>query len=181
MVVHISPKDQYRYGLKFWINAENGLMMKSSLLDAKGVEIEQVMFTNLELIGEQEKENLALMPKLDSRYSVVRFQSDDGSQAFAAEQRWQIDSMPDGFWRDSVYQRKVKGSNNTVHQMVFTDGLASLSIFIEKSPDPMAEGATSMGAVNAFIRVLDTHSITAIGEVPAVTVQRFAESILYNK
>ena len=33
VIVHIDPRDKYRYGMKFWINESNALMMKSSLLD----------------------------------------------------------------------------------------------------------------------------------------------------
>jgi negative regulator of sigma E activity len=38
-----------------------------------------------------------------------------------------------------------------------------------------------MGAVNAFIRILKNHSVTAIGEVPAVTVKEVAESVSYQQ
>jgi negative regulator of sigma E activity len=38
-----------------------------------------------------------------------------------------------------------------------------------------------MGAVNAFIRILQDHSVTAIGEVPAVTVKQVAEGVTYRK
>ena len=61
--------------------------------------------------------------------------------------------------------------------MVFTDGLASLSVFIEKQTSQTGQGETSMGAVNAFIYLLDSYSVTAIGEVPAVTVRQVAESV----
>ena len=71
----------------------------------------------------------------------------------------------------------VPGSDDVVAQMIFTDGLASLSVFIERRQDETMAGGTSMGAVNAYIRHLDEHTITAIGEVPAVTVERFARNI----
>ncbi len=179
-VVAISPKDEFRYGLQFWINLENGLMMKSSLLDAQGVEVEQVMFTTLQLMTEAEKQVTFIEPEIKSGYSVVKFESDDGARDFAAEQTWQTESLPGGFWRESVFRRAVADAANPVHQMVFTDGLASLSIFIEKQSGSMMEGPNSMGAVNAYIRLLDDYSVTAIGEVPAITVQRFAESVIYN-
>ncbi len=181
VVIGIMPKDQYRYGLKFWVNADNGLMMKSSLLDANGREVEQVMFTSLELVTEEQKSKLSIMPVIQSGYSVDRYESGDGSRDFAAEQTWQIDGLPGGFWRESVYKRQVADSNQYVHQMVFTDGLASLSVFIERKSDSLTQGPNSMGAVNAFIRTLGDHSVTAIGEVPAVTVKRFAESLTYNE
>ncbi len=72
-------------------------------------------------------------------------------------------------------------SGKTFHQMVYTDGLASLSVFIEKQANQSHRGKTSMGAVNAFIRVLNEYSVTAIGEVPAVTVQTMAESVFYQE
>lgn len=65
--------------------------------------------------------------------------------------------------------------------MVFTDGLASLSVFIEKQSIQKHWGNTSMGAINAFIRIVDGYSITAIGEVPAATVQAVAESVFYQE
>lgn len=180
VVVAIRPKDKFRYGLQFWINAEHGLMMKSSLFDSQGREVEQVMFTSLELISEDQKRFVAIEPVIESGFSVDRFESGDGSIALAADQAWQIDGLPGGFWRESDYKRQDPDSDSQVHQMVFTDGLASLSVFIEQKTGSLIQGANSMGAVNAYIRIVDDHSITAIGEVPAVTVQRFAESIVHN-
>jgi sigma-E factor negative regulatory protein RseB len=65
--------------------------------------------------------------------------------------------------------------------MVYTDGLASLSVFIERHNNDTQGGSSSMGAVNAFIRILQDHSVTAIGEVPAVTVKQVAEGVTYRK
>jgi sigma-E factor negative regulatory protein RseB len=56
VIVHIDPRDKYRYGMKFWINESNGLMMKSSLLDEKGMVIEEVMFTRLKLYEEDDSQ-----------------------------------------------------------------------------------------------------------------------------
>jgi sigma-E factor negative regulatory protein RseB len=65
--------------------------------------------------------------------------------------------------------------------MVYTDGLASLSIFIEKQTSDTSIGMSSMGAVNAYIRILNNHSVTAIGGVPAITVKQLAESVSYQQ
>ena len=77
-------------------------------------------------------------------------------------------------------RRKIPNSEDYVQQMVYTDGLASLSVFIEKKSDLTQGGVSSMGAVNAAIRILDDYSVTAIGEVPAITVQQVAESVAYQ-
>ncbi len=181
VVVHIDPKDKYRYGMKFWINEDNGLMMKSSLINENGKVVEKVMFTSLELFEGDEKPVIDTMPKIDESFTLVRYHSGDSSKSFSADNSWQLGRTPGGFWRESVMKRKIPDSDYFVHQMVYTDGLASLSVFIERQTGVTSQGGSSMGAVNAFIRILNNHSVTAIGEVPAATVKEIAESVSYQQ
>ena len=181
VVVHIDPRDKYRYGMKFWINDQNGLMMKSSLINEDGKVIEEVMFTSLKLFDGDEKLVIDTMPKIDKNFTLVRYHSGDSSKSFAADNAWQLANAPGGFWRESVLKRKIPGTDHFVQQMVYTDGLASLSIFIEKKTGLSSGGMSSMGAVNAFIRILNDYSVTAIGEVPAITVRQLAESVSYQQ
>ncbi len=181
VVVHIDPRDKYRYGMKFWINEDNGLMMKSSLINENGKVVEKVMFTSLELFEGDEKPVIDTMPKIDESFTLVRYHSGDSSKSFAADNSWQLGRTPGGFWRESVMKRKIPDSDYFVHQMVYTDGLASLSVFIERQTGVTSQGGSSMGAVNAFIRILNNHSVTAIGEVPAATVKEIAESVSYQQ
>ena len=180
VVVHIDPRDQYRYGMKFWINEANGLMMKSSLLDENEQVIEEVMFTHLKLFEGDDKPVIDTMPPIDDSFTLVRYHSGDSSKNFAVDNAWQLTGTPGGFWRESVLRRKIPDSDLFVQQMVYTDGLASLSVFIEKKTDLTQSGVSSMGAVNAFIRILNDHSVTAIGEVPAITVRKVAESVSFQ-
>ena len=63
--------------------------------------------------------------------------------------------------------------------MLFSDGLASVSVYIEKL-EPKAkkfEGLSSMGAVNVYGSVIGTYQITVIGEVPKDTVKMVADSV----
>ena len=180
VIVHIDPRDQFRYGMKFWINEDNGLMMKSSLLDENDQVIEEVMFTSLQLFEGDNKLVIDTMPPIDDNFTLVRYHSGDSSRTFVADNAWQLSGVPGGFWRESVLRRKIPGSDQFVQQMVFTDGLASLSVFIEKKSELTQSGVSSMGAVNAFIRILNDHSVTAIGEVPPVTVKQVAESVTYQ-
>jgi sigma-E factor negative regulatory protein RseB len=182
VVVLIDPRDEYRYGMKFWINEQNGLMMKSSLINEDGKVVEEVMFTSLKLFDGDEMLVIDTMPKIDENFTLIRFHSGDSSKSFAADKAWQLaNNAPGGFWRESVLKRKIPGTEQFVQQMVYTDGLASLSIFIEKKTSLTSSGMSSMGAVNAFIRILNDYSVTAIGEVPAITVKLLAESVSYRQ
>ena len=180
VVVHINPKDKYRYGIKFWISDENGLMLKSNLINENGKVVEEVMFTSLKVFDGEEKLVIDTMPKIDESFTLVRYHSGDSSKSFAADNSWQLSAAPGGFWRESVLKRQIPGTDLFVHQMVYTDGLASLSIFIEKQSSDTSSGMSSMGAVNAYIRIVNNHSVTAIGEVPAVTVKQLAEAVSYQ-
>lgn len=181
VVIHIKPRDEYRYGLKFWVNAENGLMMKSNLINSDNKVVEQVMFTSLELLKAEEELDIIEIPPIGDNYTLVRYHSGDSSGSIVSQASWQLGTVPTGFRQQSVLKRLDSASGNTFQQMVFTDGLASLSVFIERQSDrQLPSGASSMGAVNAFIRKMSEFSVTAIGEVPAVTVKQMAESILYQ-
>ncbi len=180
MVVHIVPRDKFRYGMKFWINEQNGLMMKSSLINEDNEVVEEVMFTSLKVYEGDEKPVIDTMPPIDDSFTMIRFHSGDSSKSFDADRSWKLEQAPGGFWRDSVFKRQIPGSEQFVQQMVFTDGLASLSVFIERQTLDTQGGSSSMGAVNAYIRILNNYSVTAIGEVPAITVRQLAESVSYQ-
>ncbi len=180
VVVQINPKDQYRYGLVFWISLENNLMLKSNLINESSQVVEQVMFTSLELLGEGETLDVNGIPAIDENFTMVRYHRDQEEESVVAETAWHLPNMPEGFHQTSIQKRLSSDSGEFYHQMVYTDGLASLSVFIEKQSSQMTPGKTSMGAVNAFIRVMNDYSVTAIGEVPAVTVKTIAESITYQ-
>ncbi|MCP3688156.1 MAG: hypothetical protein GY784_07060, partial [Gammaproteobacteria bacterium] len=182
VVVAIKPKDRYRYGLRFWISTENGLLLKSNLINEHNRAVEQVMFTSLELVKKGSHFNLNEMPVINDDYTMLRYHSGENTEDVVdATFAWQVKFMPAGFKQQSVLKRYDEKSGDTSHQMVFSDGLASLSIFIEKQARQLHSGKASMGAVNAFIRVVDDYAITAIGEVPAATVQAMAESVFYQQ
>lgn len=181
IIVNIKSKDRFRYGLKLWIDSSNGLLLKSNLIDEQNEIVEQVMFTNLEVLKKSNQLIKITMPELDDSYSLVRYHSGDASGNLEADTSWRFTNLPDGFWQESALKRKVADTERFIQQMVYTDGLASLSVFIEKQTVQTPQGETSMGAVNGFIRILDNYSVTAIGEVPAVTVRLIAESVSHQK
>jgi len=177
----ISPKDQYRYGHSLWVDRETGLLLKTHLLDENGNLLEQFMFTEIEFMdvipekmlepritGDAYTWHEAKKPDTD-----INIEKDGGN--------WMVRMLPAGFRSDMKRHHKMP-NQKVVQHLVFTDGLASVSIFIEKHQASMPNlvGASSMGAVNAFGMLVDTHHITAVGEVPRATVQMISESVSYQ-
>ena len=182
VIVNIEPRDEFRYGLSLWLNSSNGLLLKSNLVNEKHQVVEQVMFTRLEVLDKSDPIPLITMPELDDSFSLVRYHNGSDSGTLEADKSWRISYLPEGFWQESALKRKIAGTDRYIQQMVYTDGLASLSVFIEKqTAEETPQGETSMGAVNAFISLFKDYSVTAIGEVPAMTVRLVAESISNEK
>jgi sigma-E factor negative regulatory protein RseB len=71
-----------------------------------------------------------------------------------------------------------QGGEGEFEHLVFSDGLATVSVYIEPAanqPRP-TPGLSRMGTTNAWSRASDKHFVTAIGEVPPVTVRQFGNA-----
>jgi sigma-E factor negative regulatory protein RseB len=183
VIIRIEPRDAYRYGMHLWLDQETGLLLQSSVIDENGAVVERVMFTEIQLLDEAERSKQVFTPSIDSSYTLMRSHDD---AEFATQQqtdiRWQIQFVPGGFWLESSFLKKMLSSGLQTRHMVFTDGMASVSVFIEPHEDSEhLSGESSMGAVNAFSVDHAEHTITAIGEVPAITVREIASSATYQE
>jgi sigma-E factor negative regulatory protein RseB len=178
-VITITPKDRFRYGYRFWIDTGNYMLLKSDLTDVDGVAIEQVMFTRLDVSDQLSA--VALQPSLTGDgYNWTR--QGGGSLNTAARQGspgWIVKRLPVGFQMTDFQRKRMRRGGASAEHMVFSDGLATLSVYIEKvkSEAEAFLGLSSMGAMNAFGAVVDGYQVTVVGEVPPATVQMVAASV----
>src|SRR5262249_11103428 len=79
----------------------------------------------------------------------------------------------------------MPGSDDPVAHLVYSDGLATVSVFVERrvlqapaalSPPP-APGVAQVGSSSAFSTVREGSKVTAVGEVPPETVKSIANSV----
>jgi sigma-E factor negative regulatory protein RseB len=70
-----------------------------------------------------------------------------------------------------------------VGQLVYSDGLAAVSVFIEplQAGHETAPGLASLGAIHIYTREVANHRITVVGEAPATSVQRIADAVEYRR
>ena len=173
-VLELIPRDQYRYGFKYWLEKDTGLLLKCDLLDENGKIVEQLMFSEVHMLDQSPARRLT-SGELD-KYRIIDM--DEGTEQ-GRSQAWQAQNLPSGFklTRSSIKASRQNGS--TVHHMVYSDGIASVSVFIEKHhPDEKSLlGESQMGAVNAYSLHNNSDHITAIGEVPLNTVRMIAQSL----
>lgn len=178
--ISIKPVDKYRYAHRLWVDVNTGLLLKTHLLDERGRLLEQFMFTELEFMDQVPEE--LLKPHLTGE-NFTWYESSDKSEANdkSRHMNWFVSRMPAGFVTDIERDHHLPNKTSVKH-MVYSDGLASVSVFIEKHEDqlPNLIGASRMGAVNAFGRIVDDHHITAVGEVPQATVKMISESVEFK-
>ena len=89
-----------------------------------------------------------------------------------------VEQVP-GYVLTSVMRRPLGPDRGQAVHMVFSDGLASVSVFIEPVADSttLGLGALASGAISIYKRVLNGHLITALGEVPEAAVKRIGDAI----
>ncbi len=176
----VEPKDEFRYGYRLWMDRDTGLLLKSELVDEHAEIVEQLVYTNIDWPAEISDE--LLEPEI-SGAGYTWYIDDKREPAMppeaGAEPSWYPKWLPDGFQLSDHARDPILASREPVEHLVFSDGLASLSVFIERldtASEPL-DGLSSIGGVHAYGRMVDDFQITAVGEVPAATVERVATSI----
>ncbi len=184
-VLVVEPQDDLRYGYRVWIDESSAMPMKTQLQTAAGRVVEQLVFTELSLPARVA--DSALQPAFSARDFRMLRHGDAAAPAprQAADTTWDAADLPPGF-RLVAHSTRMMGDNQrTVTHLVFSDGLASVSVFVEprsRMPNNMpAQLAppteTRLGSSSAVSTEVDGHRVTAIGEVPPATVRAIAGSL----
>ncbi len=173
-ILSVSPRDGYR----LWIDEENKMPVRTDLCDEDGHMLEQVLFTALRVGGTLA--DAAFRPDVDaSTFAWVR-QAASPQKRRAEELAWRLVQLPPGFRISSSVEQRLPGSDHPVTHVVLSDGLASVSVFIEGPPEPprqASEGQGRVGSAFAYSKVIAGHQVTAVGEVPPQTVEYIASGV----
>ncbi len=178
-IVEVMPRDGYRFGYRLWIDEQTKMPLRTDLCDAHGNMLEQVLFTALE-VGAVLPDSVFRAEVDASHFSWVR-QAASPPRAASPALPWQLLQLPPGFKVSASGEQRLPGSDQPVTHMVVSDGLASVSVFIEGPPAPPrqpVEGQGRVGSAFAYSRFKSGHQITAIGEVPPQTVEYIATGVM---
>jgi sigma-E factor negative regulatory protein RseB len=176
-MIVVQPRDQYRYGYRLWLDQETAMPLKSQLSDRNGRVIEQILFAELNLRDRIPAAELKTAVAADG-FRWLR-QDPQPVRVAGATVGWSVIRLPAGFRLTTWRVQAIAGSSAPVRHLVFSDGLASVSVFIEPrgaQVTPM-HGLARVGAAFAYSRDLDGHQVTAVGEVPAATVEAIAAGV----
>ncbi|SCY97636.1 MULTISPECIES: MucB/RseB C-terminal domain-containing protein [unclassified Pseudomonas] len=174
VIVALTPKDQHRYGFELHLDKETGLPLKSLLLNDKGQLLERFQFTRL---------NVAAPTDGDLQASAeCKAVAQDPGKAVAVKAAWHSDWLPPGFELTSSVMRKDPDTQVQVSSLMYDDGLARFSVFLEPLNGANAtDTRTQLGPTAAVSRRLTTPQgemmVTVVGEIPIGTAERIALSM----
>lgn len=175
-VLDIKPRDSYRYGYRMWLDEQTAMPLRSEVVNGEGKAVEAIHFTRLEVSDRISSRELE--PAVDtSGFQWVR--SGKRSDPRVVGGGWQVRRVPPGFRLVATRVQVVPGVPVPVHHLIFSDGFASVSVFIEPGPakGPAPPESATVGSANAFSTQVGGHVVTAVGEVPAATVRDIAQSL----
>jgi sigma-E factor negative regulatory protein RseB len=175
--VVLTPRDNLRYGYKLYADAASGMLLRAVTIDAAGEAVEQFTFTQLTIGG-------VTRDMVKTRHAARAWRVEDAEAAPARLAGWTLSSELPGFRKVVELKRRMGDAKPPVGQLVYSDGLAAVSVFIE----PLEPGRTlqpgglaSMGAMHIYTRQVANHVVTVVGEAPAASVQRIGNAVEYNR
>jgi sigma-E factor negative regulatory protein RseB len=180
--VVFQPKDNLRYTRKMWAHYDSGLLLKAAVMDDHGYIIEQYAFMQVNINGDIDRKWIT-KDKPSSAEPAQQLQTlpTPKLEYLMESNGWQVDVMPVGFKKILEMRRYFRENKEPVIHMVFSDGLAGISVFIEKTNGlpHLHSGLAEQGAVHVYNRIVGDSLVTVVGEVPARTVIQIADSVRY--
>ncbi|MFY9317256.1 MAG: MucB/RseB C-terminal domain-containing protein [Burkholderiales bacterium] len=176
--VVLTPKDDLRYGYKLWADVNSGMLLKARTFNRKGEVVEQFTFAQL-TIGKVPRE------RVRTKHAAQNWRVEDAAVAPAnlARAGWSIGAELPGFRKVTEVTRRL-GEARPVGQMVYSDGMVAVSVFIEPltgRSEAVRPGLSSLGAFHIYTREVANHVVTVVGEAPAASVQRLANQVEYRR
>ena len=174
--VSILARDGYRYSYLLLLDRETALPLRVDVRDENQRVIESMLFTRIEYFDSIPE--YAVQPSTDVEGFTWR-EPLTAEPAARGSGIWGASRVPGGFRLAVARESLMAGSRYPVQHLVYTDGLATVSVFIAHpdSDADMPQGFSRFGATNAYSLTIDGRLATAMGEVPSLTVQRIATSL----
>jgi sigma-E factor negative regulatory protein RseB len=173
----IRPHDEYRFGHRLWLDTETGFPLQTTLIGDGGDAVERVKFADISL--GQEIHASALNPSV-SLENFRWFTSPRREIIEAVDSSWQSNDLPPGFKVVSTHDEELPGKDTPVTHILYSDGLASVSVFTEPASEQKFAKRSRVGASHSYSVRMGDYQVTAVGEVPATTVERIAKSMQFT-
>ena len=175
VLVAIRPHDEYRYGHRIWLDTETAFPLKTQLISTDGTPIDQVKFADIKLSRSIDPDILAPSIDISSFRWVDQPPRHIGD---AIDTKWRSADLPRGFRAVATHGEMMPGGTDVTTHIVYSDGLANVSVFIAPAGDSTEEGAFEVGGASSYSTVIEGYRVTAVGEVPSITLEQIATTMM---
>lgn len=193
----IMPRDEHRYGFKLWLDQQTDLLLRSEMIDSSGQKLEVFQFSSIVFDDAVQDEALEAEEHQGSMISHLTLKKSDSSvgETDESSQQWQVGWLPRGF-QMAMADIRQQESDKSMNSMMYSDGIASFSIFLEPMPPHGAASAVSRNGAtvvmtrgigmagsnqaqqsHGFATKTDYYLATLVGEIPPETAKRILESV----
>ena len=173
--IELKAKDNLRFNYHIWIDDKNLLPLKLIVTNNKNQPIEQSTFTTIAFSEVIDKDIF----EKNINLSKVYVSKNKFIENYVSNKFWNLKDLPSGFKEVDLISRRVNGLNLLDYQIIFSDGLAYVSLFIRpitRGTEPK-EGTVAIGPTNISARYQDGYQIMSVGMVPPETVNTFSGAI----
>nr|WP_314863498.1 MucB/RseB C-terminal domain-containing protein [uncultured Undibacterium sp.] len=186
-VLNLQPKDAMRYGFRLCVEKNAGLLLGVQTLNPRNEVIEQIAFTQISL-GEVDKNRLK-----PSFTNVSQWKTENMTVQANVNSGWIVKNLPNGFKKTLETKRLIPISVNAasaeqgqpkshqVVQMMFSDGLSTISVFVEPNTGNRTEGSLQQGAMTIMGKRSGDSWLTVVGEVPNAAIKQVMNSVQFKR
>jgi sigma-E factor negative regulatory protein RseB len=175
--IRLEPHDVSRFAERLCSEIGSGLVVRAKTLSVQGQVIEQYTFTDLKLGPQVARGDVKSI--FEARVKQWITDAQPREEAKGVDTGWTVTSLPQGFEKVTELRRTLPGRPHPVSQLIYSDGLASLSVFIEPNgaPTRTTEASSEDGTTTFFVRPMGEQLVTVLGEVPLTTAQQVGRSV----
>jgi len=173
--IELKAKDNLRFNYHIWIDDKNLLPLKLIVTNNKNKTIEKSTFTTIAFRKVIDKDIFEKNINLSKIYVA----KNKFVENYVSNKFWNLKELPSGFKEVDLISRRVNGLNLLDYQIIFSDGLAYVSLFIRpitRGTEPK-EGTVAIGPTNISARYQDGYQIMSVGMVPPETVNTFSGAL----
>jgi sigma-E factor negative regulatory protein RseB len=174
----LSPVDENRYNYHLWLDKKSNLPLKMMVIDNNKKVVENIAFANIEFLKSQDISWFRPNIDNDKTYSI----NENKNIEETVRKFWTINDLPSGFEEVSYNAKRYAGLNAIAHQIIFSDGLSYISIFIHpvaKNQKPQV-GSSKRGSNNIHAEYKKGYQILAVGAVPVQTLSYITNKVKLN-
>jgi len=178
--IRLEPHDTTRFTERLCSEVGSGLVVRAKTLNLEGQVIEQYTFTDLKLGPQVARGDVKSI--FEARVKQWITDAQPREEAKGVDTGWTVTSLPPGFDKVTELRRTLPGRPHPVSQLIYSDGLASLSVFVEPNgaPTRTAEASSEDGTTTFFVRPMGDQLVTVLGEVPLATAQQVGRSVAHR-